>query len=187
MLDRGFDVTIMIYPFDGHNLDIRKVIRKYYECAVRVSGSKAYNEIPCKQYNLRRIAVGSYFEKPNENTYEWYKTQIDSAVSNNRWIILMTHVGTEEHTQEQQSIFEQLVDYIATLSVDVLTVRDRMKLYGNTIYTGDYTGHPNTDIYSFITNTGEGYENKFRAVEKRKINNITPLKDFPLVFLIMTF
>lgn len=138
----GFKIDNFIYPYGSQNLQVREVANEHYNCSVQagypsepaISGQ--INSGVLKTHELTRIPLGSFMYSGG-NTLDYYKSKVDLAVENNAWLIFMMHPWHEDHDETQQSILSSLIDYIKSLSVPIVNMRDGHDLVGNILDIGD--------------------------------------------------
>lgn len=133
------------FTFPQHQSDtrIRRHARKYYDFAF---GKYGVNEYPVDALRLKRIAFGSWTtENPtvdgnsDKNTLNYYKACVDYAVTNGAWLVLMTHIGQQDAAAD--TMLGELLDYIAGLSVPVVTPSEGYARHGHRQWMGDGDGN----------------------------------------------
>lgn len=150
---KGLDVKNFVYPGGQYDDMSKRLVSKYYNSGIGTGAS--INTAPYRNYMLYRLEYPQPF--PNNNL-AYYKQKVDEAVSEKAWLIWMLHCGQEAFTQEQTEILEQLIIYIKSLSVDILTVQEALDETGNVISVNDNQ--------FYMTASGE--------------NNITDYKHVPI-------
>lgn len=141
MINNGGNPDYLAYPFGGNNAEVRALTRKYYKGAFGVSGGVNYP--PLKTYLINR----KDFVTTGNNAL------IDEAVANNGWIVFMTHAGYQDFNATS---FSNLIDYARSKGIDIVTVGEAMKYYGNLLDIGD-TVDPENWEYSIIDADGHAY------------------------------
>ena len=172
----------MTYPFGSTSELARDVIRRNHLNAVATF--KGLNEMPINTYYMYRIGQGSYFDpqaegEPSTNTFEYLKTKVDEAVSKNAWIIFKLHCGASEHTEAQQVILEQLVQYVKSLNLEVVTMKEGMKTFKNIVDAGDIDGSfPKHNVRISPLGDFDSYDVPSYLDQTDNVNFSTPISYF---------
>lgn len=132
----GFKVNGFVYPQGVSDVRIRSFTRKYYTYSFGDTGVNKGDFI--NSMNIKRVPLGS-FTPVGQNTLEYYKSQVDDAIANNGWIVFMTHVSAtyEGMDETQWQHISDLIDYIKSQNVDIVTTSEGYKYFGNKIFVGD--------------------------------------------------
>lgn len=88
-------------------------------------------------YALHRHPIGY---GASDNSFERLKSKVDEAVENNAWLIFMLHPHMDEHTEELNQTIDDLIVYIKSIGVDIVTLNDGYSVFGNALECGDYIG-----------------------------------------------
>lgn len=169
----GFDVKNIVYPNGQSNKEIREMASLYYNCGVGTAHGA--NNPPVDTFNLRRI---SFPHASANNSLQWYKNIVDTALQNNEWIIWMLHCGMAAHDATNQQILDDLIAYIKSKNIETVNLQEGLERYGNAISLDD-------DKYYYASN-GENniinYEHLRvnQSTGKPVFNGTTPPKDFEL-------
>ena len=138
--DRGFNVDGFVYPGGSSHYASREVTKKHYKYAFAGLGINGDNLLDTMQ--IKRIALGSFTDanptingNSEQNTLAYYQACVDWAVDNNAWLVFMTHIQAQDVSQD--TILSQVIDYIQSLDVDIVTPRDGYKVHGNRFFAGD--------------------------------------------------
>ena len=167
----GFDVKNIVYPNGQSNKEIREMAALYYNCGVGTGHGT--NTTPVNTFNLRRV---SFPHAKANNSLQWYKNIVDTALQNNEWIIWMLHCGMAEHDATNQQILDDLIAYIKSKNIETVNLQEGFERYGNAISLDD-------DKYYYASNG----DNNIINYEHLPINNSTgkpvfdgstPPKDF---------
>lgn len=125
------DVETFAVPYSQYNEDIKSIGSQYYS-AIRVHGDKQNDIPPSDPYWLNcAIAVR------NSTTFLDVKNAIDTAVSNQKWCIIMLHGINEENDGEYEitpQLLEEILQYIASFDESQLlpvNTKDGIQLIGN--------------------------------------------------------
>ena len=138
--NRGYPVNGFVYPQGVSNERIRRFTKKYYDFAFQ---GNAFNEGDfVDTTRIQRIAFGSWTStnptvngNSEKNTLAYYKACVDYASANNIWLIFMLHVGQQDVSQD--AILSDLITYIQSSNVKILTASEGYKKHGNKIFIGD--------------------------------------------------
>ena len=176
--NNGFMYEGFVYPQSGYNLKIRKLVKEYYKYAFADMG---VNDLGYLDHSrIKRIAFGSWTDKnptingnSEKNTLAYYKACVDYAYITGTWLIFMSHIN--QQTVEQDEILKQLIDYIKSLNIDIVTPSEGFKLKRNQVNVGDleenylFIGEEvNTNItgYKFKKSTGFNKDTSIVAYDK---------------------
>lgn len=167
----GQKITQYAYPEGASNPDIRRLLRRYFEAGYR-TGNK-YNVTPIDTTLINRPMLGSY-EIPELNTLEGFKKVIDSAFDNNAWVVFCMHSGST--TEQRWRDLEELINYIRSKNIDIVTPEVGFKLYKNVV---DIIDEDNNSGFR-IGNDGTAYsdtikDSKVIVREYSGIKSDTPL------------
>lgn len=137
----GIRVDTICYPYSSTNDSTWKIARKYYRAGRQTNWKERMNESPLETWDLRVTPIGSYYETQTESgldtsTLEYYKWMVDKAVSENAWLIFMTHC--EETDDTQMGYLAQVIEYVQSLGIPVVTIREGLDRRGNIVDVGRY-------------------------------------------------
>lgn len=185
LISRGFNVENFVAPFGSNDAEnVRKIASKYYNLGVRVGGGIV--TLPLKNQYVPRLGFGSFWDDNEVHDFNYYKAKIDEAVSKKTWLIFMTHVWHEDHTQEQIDLLEQIIDYIKTVDMDIINLRDGYRRFGNLIEIENQFQFTNSGDMIFkdtgsLVNVRELVKNgqPVRYYEQPSITNTSPFSDYP--------
>lgn len=161
----GLEAKNFVYANGFHNALVRKITSEYFDCACE-SNTKYPNYTPLTQYNLKRVAMGSHFDT-GEGTLTYYKSKVDEANQNNGWLIFMLHPSTSTEYQTQLQHIRDTIDYIKTLGVDIVTLEQGIKVFGNKKIVGDYS-NVNTSNDYFVVGADGTVKNKIKGLSQSK-------------------
>ena len=138
--NRGYPVNGFVYPQGVSNERIRRFTKKYYDFAFQ--GYKFNEGDFVDTTRIQRIAFGSWTSSnptvngnSEKNTLAYYKACVDYASANNIWLIFMVHIGQQGVSQD--AILSDLITYIQSRNVKILTASEGYKTHGNKIFIGD--------------------------------------------------
>lgn len=178
LINYGLDVKNFLVPFGATDKRVQEFCRRYYR-ATRVSGSGAsgiQNYMPVNMQALNSILFGD--AKPGSSidkesgqivdSLEYFKYYINQAKSNNGWLIFIIH-SRNATNNGLLSMLGQIIDYIQSINVDIVTMNEGLNYFGNIVDTFDFRIGADGKIggkYGKIQQTGEN-----------SITNDTPLSD----------
>lgn len=137
LMKNGLRVNGFAYPNGGFyskdaGLDVSYLCAKEYEYAV-ITQNKINTYPISNSMLLDRNAIGCY-ESAQMSTLDGIKARIDECISNNGWLIFMTHVDDVAHTEEDTTNLGLIIDYIKELgTADIVTIEEGYKRFGNLI------------------------------------------------------
>jgi peptidoglycan/xylan/chitin deacetylase (PgdA/CDA1 family) len=182
IIAKGFEVHSIAYPYGGNDANTLKAVPLHYECAY-VAGTNLLNDSPLSTFKLNRIQ----FDPSNaNNNLTWYKAKVDEAVSKKQWIIFMLHTSTTLGWLDasQQQMLIDLIDYIQSISVDIMTCYDAFLCFKNVYETesGDYShGVKGNAVVDGVTTL-----NSFN-LSKATVDDTTKMSGFPYGVSYKTF
>lgn len=141
----GLTIKNMAYPEGAHNPAVRRLAKKYYRCSA--SASVGYYKIltgAIPRMDIPRIQLGTLTDVgipgyPTVDTLNYYKALVDGAVTYNGWLVFCMHGGNVNFTLEQQQILKDLIVYIQSLDVDIVTLDQGFDVFGSVEEFGDCT------------------------------------------------
>lgn len=135
----GFEVRGIVYPYGSINDDTLEIASRYYENGYLAATNKL-NDSPLNTYQIERIA----FDPTNaNNNLAWYKSKVDEAIAGDKWIIFMLHSkvswgGYDDWLDaSQQQMLLELVLYIQSKNIEILTASDAFDRFKNVYETKD--------------------------------------------------
>ena len=138
LTDRGLIYHNLVYPYGSNDERVRRIAKKYYRCAC-TTDANGLNKDVVSSFTLHRYPLG-YGGTSETNTLENLKSKVDEAVANNSWLIFMLHPNMSEHTDALTQTIDDLITYIKSIGVDILTLNDGYDVFGNALECGDFTG-----------------------------------------------
>ena len=146
----GLNVKTICYPFGSQSENTHNLAKKYFEAARNTNWKDWMNDSPLETWDMRCTPLGSYFAWNSESgldtsSLEYYKYMVDQAVANNAWLMFLTHCGADDHTDLQQEYLEEIIKYIQSLNIPIVTFSEGLEKRGNIIDIGRYNRR---DLYS---------------------------------------
>ena len=138
LTNRGLIYHNLVYPYGSHDERVRRIAKKYYRCAC-TTDANGLNKDVVSSFTLHRYPLG-YGGSDETNTLANLKAKVDEAVANNSWLIFMLHPQMSAHTDELTQKIDDLITYIKSIGVDILTLNDGYNIFGNVLECGDFTG-----------------------------------------------
>ena len=149
----GDDLAI-VYPVglldiatEQRVLDIKSLTRRYYKYGIDANIGVGGNSLPVDSYEIKRR-----FFNPTTYNLSTIKSAIDNAKTNNEWLILLTHCGMDNQWSDETSpsIYSEIIDYVQSIGMPIMTFRQAESLVGNIISHGD----SRTKNFNFISKNG---------------------------------
>lgn len=128
----GTDYLVYSGGLSNVNVTMKNIARKYYKYGIgtsQVSGLQ-YNSMPVDNWGLTR-------DTEKGKTIATLKADLDSAIANNGWIIVLSHSHLID-APEQQNLSD-LIDYAKSLNIPILPFTEAVKYKGNAIAVGEAT------------------------------------------------
>ena len=138
LTNRGLIYHNLVYPYGSHDERVRRIAKKYYRCAC-TTDANGLNKDVVSSFTLHRYPIG-YGGTDETNTLANLKAKVDEAVANNSWLIFMLHPQMSVHTDAITQMIDDLITYIKSINVDILTLNEGYNIFGNALECGDFTG-----------------------------------------------
>lgn len=165
----GHDPKGLCFPRGLSNADTLKASREYFEVAM--SSIAGINRSPIDTYYVKRTLV-------NTTDVNKMKSDVDKIKADGHgWIVFYSHSNAFNTDIEAKNRYFEMMEYVKSSGVDVVTVGDAMKVYGNTLDIGD-------EVYSdnFFKLGGDGNINtsNMPVVYNKNISQINskPFSEF---------
>lgn len=131
--DRGYEGNILAYAYGSPNANTRKIVRRYFDCALDVAKGTATGLLapPLNTFNLQRTRFN---EAGVNQDLDALKAHVNNAISNNCWIVFIIH---SHYSNFSASVLEELIKYCKNSNVDIVTMREGLNSIGNLIDIGD--------------------------------------------------
>lgn len=142
----GLNINSFVYQGGGYNDAILDIIPAFYDSAFTVQpGINCQTNRPLDGFKILRESLDTL-------TIEQLKSKVDLLNSNNGWLVFTSHMWYSQWaTQEKQQDLKDLIDYIKSLGIDIVTASEGNEIWGN-IY--DY-GRLNSSNWIKIDRRGE--------------------------------
>jgi len=135
----GFEVYTHSYPHGAYNSTvIKKVKESGYYAALEVGNTRnTLTEILRDTYHLDRFLCAWDGGAPALNNLNEVKTEIDNAVTNNDWVVLLFHDIPHPGGFPTEDDLREIIEYALEKGIQIKTVRDvvlsRRSVYLNTM------------------------------------------------------
>ena len=101
-----------------------------------ITTGSTMNKYPiASNMGIDRAGIGSYAAVGKFDTLDNLKARVDECYDQNGWLIFMTHVDDVDHTDEDNQMLRDLIDYIKTKGIDIVTMSEGFEVFGNAIET----------------------------------------------------
>ncbi|OQC75280.1 MAG: Polysaccharide deacetylase [Spirochaetes bacterium ADurb.Bin001] len=139
--DMGCNVNHFFYPQGDYNETVINLTRKYYKTAALAANPPElgeavgrYNNVPpINTYKLLRKAMAAPGGNPSLTTL---KSHVDSAFENNAWLIFYAHGIDYKDNATEQQVLSDLIDYIQSLNIDIVTLNEGYSAFANKVDIG---------------------------------------------------
>ncbi|OHA18567.1 MAG: hypothetical protein A2664_02930 [Candidatus Taylorbacteria bacterium RIFCSPHIGHO2_01_FULL_46_22b] len=123
LITRGARVSAFAYPFGAYNAEYMRLVR---EAGYGV-GRVVWKGLNVKGGNLYELKAWSL---KNTDTFEGIRSLIDQARNNKEWLVLVFHHVNDsgETYAVKPTLFNSVVDYVATNHVKVVTASEGARL-----------------------------------------------------------
>ncbi|AZU61064.1 polysaccharide deacetylase family protein [Neobacillus mesonae] len=124
LLGMGFNVKNIVYPFGQTSAKLLEYVKKVYRSGTitNIPANDSTVTTPLDTYLVRRVDFSA-------STLAHYKSVVDKAVSESSWVIFMTHIKVQ--TLEHDQILSDLIDYIKSLNVEIVTFDKGLDTFGD--------------------------------------------------------
>ena len=111
--------------------------------------------------------IGRLFPNASELTLANLKSKIDECNTNGTWLLIGFH-GWENNSETRIANLKEIVEYIQSLNIPIMTTHDALKIKGNLVDSGLYDD--------------DGiYRSRYRITNDGKIRNYTTSEDVNIV------
>lgn len=113
----GYTHDIFVQPQgQGTTGTARDIVRKYAKCAFNGTGQNG--SVKLNTFNIVRVDFSSSATK----TLDYFKSVVDTCLVSKSWLIFMVH--TWNHNDAMDTILGDLIDYINTLNIEIVTASE---------------------------------------------------------------
>lgn len=164
----GIKITTVCYPGSSHNDTTVSLAQKYYRCGRTTD--YGINKSPLQTWDLMVING-----EGKTHTLESLKTDIDKIKTEGGWGIYVTHTYMMDDTQKQ--LFRDIVDYVVSEGIEVVTLNEGLNRMGNIIDTGRHWDNDYTKPHFVLGADGNMRSDKIcftDLVTDGKVVNSTP-------------
>lgn len=106
----------------------------FYDYGI-TTGSNINTHPITSNMGIDRAGIGSYAVEGRFDTLDNIKARVDECYAQNGWLIFMTHIDDVNHTDEDNQMLRDLIDYIKTKGIDIVTMSEGFEVFGNAIET----------------------------------------------------
>lgn len=158
LVDAGFNVNGVVYPSGSANQNVRRLAKKYYQYGCNYN-DKVNVDLFLDSFSISRIPLGAFYTDATHNTLEYYKSCVDKAVESNGWCVFCLHPYKEDFDETQQRYLEELIEYIESLNVEMVTLSKGYEVFGNIIESGKSFNESTEDEFERFVVTNDGRTN----------------------------
>lgn len=180
---RGIDVESFVYVEGAGGTDEQKqLVRKYYRSAY-VTTLDGFQKKPLRDYTIaRKNAVNKTVE--TNPTLQELKDLVDYAEANNEWVVFTTHVAYAGMDNTQLQVISDLIDYIQSKGIEILTPSKALDIHGSRLIVGtpdsdDVEPAEGDERYTIVDKYGEVFPKNVRVFGVNHFDSATPLDDYP--------
>lgn len=163
LISQGFYVKNFVYQGGAYNNEVMQFMARYYNSAFVINEQSNY--APINNFEIKRYSFDYVGQLAN------IKTKIDEIYSKGTgWVVLMIHPQFEPwKTEEKKQELRDLIAYVKSKNIEIVTADKGLETYGNVIDVGKY-GMKN---YLKVTRKGEIFSN-YNRYNSYPDNTITP-------------
>ena len=130
MSDNGFNDKVLVYPngfglvTNAKAIELKAITRKHFDYAI--DSATTQNIIPVDNYEIQRLSIDNM-------SLANMKIAVDNAITNKAWLVCMSHCGLhwDKLGKTRQQDYSDLIDYIQSLNVPILTATEALKRVGS--------------------------------------------------------
>ena len=167
----GYDTVV--YPHGQFSTDqavrYKRLARKYFKQGVNAGGN--INTAPNDNMYLGRTFINK------TNPISTYTAKVDQAITSNGWLIFGTHSNDSEISYEY---LLQLVEYIISKNIPILTFNEALKYKGNVLSVGEYSSSKKL----YVSPSGDILGNQYKILDGLVPDNgftfDSPISAFPV-------
>ena len=104
----------------------------FYDYGI-TTGSNINTHPITSNMGIDRAGIGSYQVTGRFDTLDNIKARVDECYDQNGWLIFMTHIDDADHTDEDNQMLRDLIDYINTKGIDIVTLSEGFEIFGNVV------------------------------------------------------
>ena len=149
LIAHGCNPEFLVYP-GGHHDDsdggiVDTVVRTHFKGAVAIAN--VANTTPLYTYSIFRYSImdenstttvtdsaGHTRTVHPVHTFEWFKSIIDDAIANNKWVVFMSHLynyGNYYYNEDMKSRLVDVAKYITTNGGKIMCLSDAFEIRKN--------------------------------------------------------
>lgn len=134
----GLEVNSFVYPGGSLNDGVVDVISSHYDSAwTQAFANNKIGTNPLDQYRGKRRDL-------DNDTLATAKSHVDAAVASGGWVVFTIHSWYAQWaTAGKQQDLNDLIDYIQSLSVPIVTIAQGLEKHGNVLDYGEWGGARN--------------------------------------------
>jgi peptidoglycan/xylan/chitin deacetylase (PgdA/CDA1 family) len=161
--------------------ETKALMRKYYR-AYFVTQNDGLQSKPLQQFPINRKDIVTFTGVGNP-TLQDLKDVVDLAETNQTWLVFTTHAGYNTFNTEREQVLSDIIDYVQSKNIDIVTPSEALNRVGNLIDIGfskdfDVFGVNNDEFFKMDA-TGRVYKQgniRFELAKGRNFNS--PITDF---------
>lgn len=111
----GFSAATFVYPYGGHNAQVREQAAQYYHAAF--AGGYKLNDRHSNPFALQRFNISA------KHNYNDYQRILERAIREKKWLVWAVHPAYDTGWQQQENL-ARLLDDICARGVAVVTVSE---------------------------------------------------------------
>ena len=166
--DHGCNSDVLVIPYGNTSASSLAVVKKYFKNAIK-TGYSIQNR-PINAYGVDRYSVlsketvnteidGTSYELYKLLTLDEFKAIIDEVIRTNSWVIFMSHFRNSyddgySYTEEMKNTMIEVMKYIASKGVEVVTFSEGVDRYKNRVSCGT----TKDSTYYIVDCNGEVYQ-----------------------------
>jgi peptidoglycan/xylan/chitin deacetylase (PgdA/CDA1 family) len=161
----NIDCKSFVYPAGAYNSDIINITRKYHKSAI--STVNGYNTMPIDTFVIKRKG---FSQTEGNMSFAYMQAIVDGCVSGNNWVVWMVH-GTDfqgANGAAHLALFKQVVEYVISLNIPIVTLDEGLNLRGNLIDIGNFESN-----HYLVSKNGKVKSNYISTMASGKTLTIT--------------
>lgn len=142
---------MFVAPYGSTNVDVDAEIANYYDAdfisnitQAEVNNGGGMNLPPLNRYRIRRLSFDA--SQPDISRYTILTQAVDNLLISGGWLVLTIHPHYDEYTQpnsvDRQQELRDLLTYIQTNNIQILTAQQAFDIYQNRYEIGNKLINP---------------------------------------------
>lgn len=170
LIENGGNPDYFVPPFGATNDEVKSIIRKYYKASYVTFSSGYITYPPVNSYGMRRSDFDTSVVSLSAQ-----KLRLDEALASNGWIIINTH---SQYPSFSGADFRELLNYAKTIGLEIVTLGEGMKHFGNLLDIDSFIGSPDYSVIDAFGNPHGKLNNPYFLIDATNVLSTNAPTDF---------